>query len=538
MKNFQWFFYICLLGLAACSQAPQISDPFFYDSLYMGFPINSDSTWPPDIYWKGDNLVVTASGYSLFGISSMAPSVENQMTKVEVYDGVKLLGTAQAKETTNQYGQKQTYWFYDFGFSSKDNGKQFEIITKGYTTLGKIILGKPLKVKVAIQFPQYLRSDIYYVGSTRVIIPATLSTKGTIIYPIRATSGTNYFLAFSQLSPSGDLSLLPETSPLVNGVDAMTMDGNDNIYLIGGFTTFSGSSTNAYIAKYDATGKRLWINALSNGSSSDSAPYPQIVASSDTSIWVLNSNRSLSRFDSNGTVQQTVDLKTWESNPDLGGYKAVMTTANGRLTIAYSNFTNLVLKQFNPDGSLYWTQLTPLQFDTNSQIAAKLSSIKADKDGNLYVFGINYGGIGGTTHVGGGDAFVAKFTSTGSLIWANQFGQLSDEIVIDGVVDSAGNAYVQGTTSVNFQGQTNIGEYDVWIAKINASGIRQWLNLYGSSKSDIAGGLIALPSGNIVSKGYTNGFLDAREQLSTVYGNYFLDQILPSGERTYKAPSF
>ena len=91
-----------------------------------------------------------------------------------------------------------------------------------------------------------------------------------------------------------------------------------------------------------------------------------------------------------------------------------------------------------------WLGATSLDAGTN------MLSVNADVDaaGNTYEAG-NFQGtitLAGTTltSVGGNDAFLAKYTSAGTLAWVRQVGSTGYDILTNVAVDAAGNAYVTG----------------------------------------------------------------------------------------------
>ena len=68
---------------------------------------------------------------------------------------------------------------------------------------------------------------------------------------------------------------------------------------------------------------------------------------------------------------------------------------------------------------------------------------------------------------------VVKYNSSGTKQWSYQYGTSSDDFGEGIVVDSAGNLYVTGRTSGNFYGNVNAGNSDVFLMKLNSSGIIQ-----------------------------------------------------------------
>ena len=78
---------------------------------------------------------------------------------------------------------------------------------------------------------------------------------------------------------------------------------------------------------------------------------------------------------------------------------------------------------------------------------------------------------------GGGDAFVAKFSAAGALVYSSYLGGLGNDIGNGIALDSTNNVYITGNTdSTNFPTtpgayQTvNAGNTDCFITKINAAG--------------------------------------------------------------------
>jgi hypothetical protein len=112
------------------------------------------------------------------------------------------------------------------------------------------------------------------------------------------------------------------------------------------------------------------------------------------------------------------------------------------------------------------------------------SSIVVDDDGNMYVTGSASPGFPTTTgvynesHNGADDAFVAKFDSSGDLVFSTLFGGSGLEYPMCIDVDSSDNIYIVGTTSsADFPTTPGVIDetpsgagFDGFITKINSDG--------------------------------------------------------------------
>ncbi len=144
--------------------------------------------------------------------------------------------------------------------------------------------------------------------------------------------------------------------------------------------------------------------------------------------------------------------------------------------------------------------------------------ITVDNTGNAYITGFTvsssnfplqnplqptYGG-------GNSDVFVVKLNAAGSsILYSTYLGGNGNDAGNSVTVDDSGNIYLLGyTTSTNFPVQnpiqsTNAGGEDVFLAKINASGISLDYSTYlGGSTDDLGSSLAVDSSGNAYLSGY------------------------------------
>lgn len=180
------------------------------------------------------------------------------------------------------------------------------------------------------------------------------------------------------------------------------------------------------------------------------------------------------------------------------------------------------------------------------------AGIAVDGNGNIYIAGFTdsadfplatLGSLpSGTDHV-----FVAKFNSTGSnLVYADYIGGNSQDFGDVLTIDSAGEAYVAGSTAssdfpvVNAYQPTYPGAFNTFVTKISADGSSLLYSTYlGGNGSDVPSGIALDGSENMLVAGNTSStnFPVANAFQSTVspnqggyYGSYgFITKFTPDG---------
>ena len=164
------------------------------------------------------------------------------------------------------------------------------------------------------------------------------------------------------------------------------------------------------------------------------------------------------------------------------------------------------LVKYNSSGNKQWTR----QFGTSSSDVTSDGGkgINVDSSGNVYVTGHTYGGLDGNTNSGDYDIFLVKYNSSGTKQWLRQLGTSSEDRGNSVSSDSSGNVYVTGYTHGGLDGNTNSGSSDIYLMKYNSSGTKQWIIQLGTSSTDIGRDVSVDSSGNIYVAGYSKGGLD------------------------------
>jgi uncharacterized membrane protein YqhA len=140
----------------------------------------------------------------------------------------------------------------------------------------------------------------------------------------------------------------------------------------------------------------------------------------------------------------------------------------------------------------------------------KVYSIDIDSSGNSYVTGYFKGtasfGTTTLTSIGNWDIFVAKLDSSGNWLWAKQAGGTDYDCGYDIATDSSGNSYVtgcfQGTASFGSTTLTSYGGYDIFVAKLDSSGNWLWAKKAGGTSPDYGYDIAIDSSGNSYVTGY------------------------------------
>ncbi len=160
---------------------------------------------------------------------------------------------------------------------------------------------------------------------------------------------------------------------------------------------------------------------------------------------------------------------------------------------------DIFLVKYNSSGVKQWTR----QLGTVAQDIGR--GVAIDDSNNLYVTGYTGGALDGNPNAGNFDIFLAKYDSSGVKQWTRQLGTVADDVGYGVAVDSRGNVYVTGETSGGLDGNTNLGAKDIFLVKYNSSGVKQWTRQLGATADDIGYGVAVDSSDSLYVTGFTTG---------------------------------
>jgi hypothetical protein len=135
----------------------------------------------------------------------------------------------------------------------------------------------------------------------------------------------------------------------------------------------------------------------------------------------------------------------------------------------------------------------------------KAQSVVATPDGGYVLVGYTFSNDGDFNgNKGGSDAFVIKVDGSGEKQWVKLFGGSSDDFA-QTIIKTNDGGYIMVGTSRSHDGDvsgTNY-DYDAWILKIDAGGNKQWSKVYGGTDADYGISIAKAADGGYVMAGYT-----------------------------------
>jgi len=273
----------------------------------------------------------------------------------------------------------------------------------------------------------------------------------------------------------------------------ITSDTNGNIFTTGdyqgtadfdpgsGITNLtSNGGRDIFIQKLDANGNFLWAKSM--GGTGDDKGF-SVTTDANGNVYTV------------GNFTNNVDF-----DPGVGTTNA---TSYG--------FSDIFIQKLDATGNFIWVKRYG---GTGSDDAV---SITSDFGANIYVSGsfqdtVYFDSGPGTSDLisaGSNDIFVLKLDLSSNVIWVKQMGGTGNDQAYETFLDAMGNLYTTGRFSdtVDFDpglettNLTSVGGVDVFIHKMDTSGIFHWAKSIGGTGSENGNDITTDGNGNVYTTG-------------------------------------
>lgn len=362
----------------------------------------------------------------------------------------------------------------------------------------------------------------------------------------------------------------PNGNPLwikvIGGIDneeigGICTDANGNVYLTGAFSSpvigaapfainksSTGGDPDIFVIGFDPLGNALWLKGYGDTGKDRGADC--VYSNAQSALYVVGYYSSASLAFSSFTITNTssngdadlfvlkldasanplwavttgeefsqdlalhVGLDASNSYPYISGILYGSPTSVIGTTTLTNNYAgaNYFLAKCSDTGIFQWALNGGSLTGESNQVG-----LAVDAANNCYIAG-DYDGVSMSippltlTNSGQKDVFVAKYNPSGTLIWANQISNGSQEELAGGLaVDANNNIYVGGsyTGSVVTIGTTSFtntstGFDDIFLAKYNSAGNFQWATTATGSDIEKLNDISLDVNGNIYATGNYN----------------------------------
>ena len=342
-----------------------------------------------------------------------------------------------------------------------------------------------------------------------------LSSLNTTLQPTSSTSP----LSLDTVSPVWDVDSSPYASEIGTLFNLNIPSVTDNVgvvsyevYINGVLSTYVTISDTRLLVtpKYDMTCADQLIYVIAFDDAGNSSQSPTFTIPQSDPCISTNSSGGGGQGRSGGSssgflvtfggsgIETDIAGVTVDSSDNI----YITGTSNGTnvfgSSVTSGNTDNIFVVKLNSSGVVQWV------YTAGAQGRDRGRKIALDSSGNVYVVGyyqqtVDFGG-GDVTSNQSFDAFLLKLNSSGAFQWVKSYGgTLGNDLGRDVAIDSSDNVYMLGAfrTTVDFGGGNvaSNGNADVFLVKLNSSGVFQWVYTAGGTGDDGVRAL-ALDSGD------------------------------------------
>jgi hypothetical protein len=360
--------------------------------------------------------------------------------------------------------------------------------------------------------------NVYLTGGSGGVM-TLFNADGSSFSPTLTTDGADVYIIKYNTDGFGQWAARIESPASEIGYGIAT-DASGNVYVTaqggGGTITAYNSNGTAFattnphagggdvvIAKYNTSGFVQWIARIaSNAGDTGFGIASDSVGNVYVTGLVAGNRLGVTAYNSNGTIFATIQAS-------LAGGGEVF------------------LAKYNTNGAGQWlTHLTASGADSGRGIAIDSAgnsyTTGSFTGGRLTVYGRSLSLASTLPTIGGTDAFIIKYNTNGSPLWATQIASTAADAGYAITSDVNGNVYVTGeggtgsvVTAYNANGSAfgttlaNAGGTDVFIAKYTSDGVVQWVARVASTGADIGYAVNTDSSGNLYVGGQAGAAMTA-----------------------------
>lgn len=299
----------------------------------------------------------------------------------------------------------------------------------------------------------------------------------------------------------------------------VTVDTVDNILITGYKYASETSSWDVFLAKSHSSGALLWDREW--GGAYDDQGYGValdssgniLIAGTTESFGVGSADVFVVNYSASGILLWNT---TWGGSQSDHGCDATVDATNHALVAGYTD-------SFSPapglsDAFILHVSADPLlQTTWGGATLDNGQSVAVDSANNMILTGFT-----DSFGAGNNDAFIAKYSSSGSLLWNETWGGSLDDRGYGIAVDSTNNIVIAGYTR-SFSADL----YDAFVAEYSPSGTQLWNRTWGGTSYDYGYDVAVDSTDNVIITGSTRSFGVGR------FDDIFVVKYSPAGEKLW-----
>jgi len=311
---------------------------------------------------------------------------------------------------------------------------------------------------------------------------------------------------------------------------SIAVDMNGNVYTTGFFNgqvdfdpgtavqnSTSSGGENIFILKLSPSGNLKWVKTIGNTN--------------------LNKGKSIQVDALGNSYTAGMFMLTTDFDPGPGVHNLVNLGNQDAFVLKLDSLGNFIWAR-NFGGNTTYTDAMAMALDPSGHLYTTGSfQSMVDFDPGPATFNL--------TAAGDHDVFVAKWDTSGNLVWASRLGGTGIEYGRGIDVDTFGNVLTSGffydmadfDPGINTYNLTPNGADDIFISKLNSNGNFIWAKSIGGPSWDECYSLALDDTGNVYTTGFYNGTVDFdpgpgifNQSTLNVYSHLFITKLNTAGD--------